>query len=208
MDCLKPKAGNSLIRIFHASPAAPAVDVYIDGKPFIRNISYKQFSKYIDVPENVETITLYVAGDDTQPVLEQELDFPQGRIFTMAITGELDNLSVEPLEESIDQLPSRDNTVVRFVHLAPNLPDVDILNQGEAIVSDLEFREFSDYMPLPFGNFRFVVRDEETKQNVAGINAALNSERIYSLYIIGEPQSLEVIQSVDGNTYACRGYYY
>ncbi|RDY29399.1 DUF4397 domain-containing protein [Romboutsia weinsteinii] len=208
MDCLKPKAGNSLVRIFHAAPEAPAVDVYIDGKPFIRNISYKQFSKYVNVPENIETITLYVAGDDTQPVLEQDLDFQAGKIFTMAITGNLDNLSVEPLEESIDQMPSRDNTIVRFVHLSPNLQDIDILNQGEVIVSDLEFREFSDYMPFPFGDFRFIVQDEETKKNVAGISATLNAERIYSLYIIGEPQSLEVIQSVDGNTYACRGYYY
>lgn len=208
MDCLKPKAGNSLVRIFHAAPEAPAVDVYIDGKPFIRNISYKQFSKYVNVPENIETITLYVAGDDTQPVLEQDLDFQAGKIFTMAIAGNLDNLSVEPLEESIDQMPSRDNTIVRFVHLSPNLQDIDILNQGEVIVSDLEFREFSDYMPLPFGDFRFIVQDEETKKNVASINATLNAERIYSMYIIGEPQSLEVIQSVDGNTYACRGYYY
>lgn len=208
MDCLKPNQGNSLVRIFHAAPQAPAVDVYIDGKPFVKNISYKEFSKYANVPKGIDKITLYVAGNDTQPVLEQDLDINAGSIFTMAITGNLDNLSVVPLEESIEQMPSRDNTIVRFVHLSPNAPDINILNGDSQLVEELEFREFSDYLPLPFGEYNFKVQNSETGKILGGINVTLNGNRIYSIYIIGNPPEISVIQSVDGNTYACRIVYY
>ena len=34
-------------------------------------------------------------------------------------------------------------------------------------------------------------------------NIQFKPDRIYSIYIIGNPPNIELLQSVDGNTYAC-----
>ena len=34
-------------------------------------------------------------------------------------------------------------------------------------------------------------------------STGLSVDRIYSIYIIGNPPNIELLQSVDGNTYAC-----
>ena len=42
------------------------------------------------------------------------------------------------------------------------------------------------------------------KSVVLPLKVTLNPDKIYTIYIIGNPPTLQAVQVVDGNTYACR----
>ncbi len=42
--------GTSYIRVLHAAPNAPAVDVYVGDMILFNNLTFGQFSSYIPVP--------------------------------------------------------------------------------------------------------------------------------------------------------------
>ena len=43
-------AGTAKVRVLHASPDAPAVDVYADGAAVLTNVAYGVISGYLEVP--------------------------------------------------------------------------------------------------------------------------------------------------------------
>src|SRR5215208_1806650 len=42
--------GNALVRVVHASPDAPAVDVYVDGNKVLSNVPFFTASDYLPLP--------------------------------------------------------------------------------------------------------------------------------------------------------------
>lgn len=204
MDCFKTMPNNSLVRVFHAAPQAPAVDIYTNGILTFSNVSYKDFTKYNYLLSGTHTIDLYVTGTTETPVLSQILQIPTEEMFTLSITGNLDNLSILPIQESIDEEPSNEYSVVRVAHLSPDAPAVDITINGDVLFTDIEFREVSDYVDVNVGSYNISVVDSSNGDIALQLSVQLNADRIYTIYIIGDPPNLGAIQSVDGNTYACR----
>ena len=65
MDCVKIESGTSLLRVFHAAPQAPAVDVYINEKLVFSNLQFTQFSSYVKLKAiwfAVLSITVFFPG--------------------------------------------------------------------------------------------------------------------------------------------------
>jgi hypothetical protein len=56
-------AGNAgWLRVMHASPDAPAVDIWFDDQPLLTNMSYAQFNNYVEVPAGNHRLTLTPTG--------------------------------------------------------------------------------------------------------------------------------------------------
>ena len=62
MDCVKIESGTSLLRVFHAAPQAPAVDVYINEKLVFSNLQFTQFSSYVKLKEGEYRIDIFQTG--------------------------------------------------------------------------------------------------------------------------------------------------
>ena len=63
MDCFKTQEGSSIVRVFHASPNAPEVDVYIDGQLVAEDLSFTNFSDYSYLEEGMHTIQVTPTND-------------------------------------------------------------------------------------------------------------------------------------------------
>jgi len=61
----------SYLRILHASPKSPAVDVYINDMLKFSNLAYADFTDYIEVITGNYNIKIYAAGNKTTPVLNK-----------------------------------------------------------------------------------------------------------------------------------------
>ena len=55
-----PKAGSALVRVVHASPDAPAVDVWAKGvdRPLLTNLHYGDTSAYLSLPAGTYDIQI------------------------------------------------------------------------------------------------------------------------------------------------------
>lgn len=204
MDCLKIEQGTSLVRVFHAAPQAPAVDVYVNDSLVFSNLEYMNFTDYVPLQAGEYKIDVYPAGTNETPVISQMVDVPEGEMITVAATGNLDDLSLLIIIDHVKQIPSDDFSTFRIVHLSPNAPAIDVLVDGQELINDIQFREGSSYANVYPGNYRIRVVLNSNKTTVLPLKVTLNGNRIYTIYIVGDSPDLAAIQSVDGNTYLCR----
>lgn len=204
MDCFEIKNNSSLVRVFHAAPQAPNVDVYVNDQMVFSNLAFGDFTRYVYLDEGEYNVSVYLAGQKDRPVINQMVDVPSQQIFTIAATGNLDNLGLLVIPDKVSKSPSQNYSSVRVIHLSPNAPGVDILVDGDTLFEDISFGEGTDYVDLNPGTYNVNVVLNSDKSVVLPLKVTLNPDKIYTIYIIGNPPTLQAVQVVDGNTYACR----
>lgn len=204
MDCFEIKNNSSLVRVFHAAPQAPNVDVYVNDQMVFSNLAFGDFTRYVYLDEGEYNVSVYLAGQKDRPVINQMVDVPSQQIFTIAATGNLDNLGLLVIPDKVSKSPSQNYSSVRVIHLSPNAPGVDILVDGDTLFEDISFGEGTDYVDLNPGTYNVNVVLNTDKSVVLPLKVTLNPDKIYTIYIIGNPPTLQALKVVDGNTYACR----
>ncbi|WP_298838634.1 DUF4397 domain-containing protein [Clostridium sp.] len=196
---------NSYIRVLHASPNSPAVDVYINDILKFKNLTYSTFTNYVEVMTGNYNIKLYPAGTKTIPVLNKNVFIPPGKIYTVAAIGTLPNIDLLLVLEPKVNNPS-DNAYIKFTHLSPNAGAVDVtLPNGKILFKNVAYKESTDYMQVPPGTYTFEVRPTGTKKTVLYIpNVRLKPQRFYTVYAIGLAgghPGLQALIPLDGSSY-------
>lgn len=195
----------SYVRVLHASPDAPGVDIYVNDVIAARDVTYREFTQYIPLAGGLYNIKVYPTGTKTTPVINTNVNIPPRSIFTVAATGMLANIGLTLVPEPpINRIPG--TAYVRVVHLSPNAPHVDVtLPNGTKIFSDIEYKEISDYLPTRPGRFEVQARVAGTNNVILTVpNIVLRPNNIYTVYMIGlfnGTPSLQVLIPLDGSTY-------
>lgn len=177
--------GNAMFRVLHASPNAPAVDVYANGQQILQNVSYKQTSDYLSVPAGQYQIDIYPAGQTTQPVLTQMVEIQANNRYTVAAAGTVDSLQLIPVLDSESVAPRK--AKVRFWHLSPNAPAVDIaVKGGDVLFRNVSFGRATRYIQVPATTVDLEVRVAGTN-NVALIipGVTLSPNQVYTAVAVG-----------------------
>ena len=146
--------GKAMIRVVHASPDAPAVDVYVEGlaDPVITDLGYGDSSEYLEVDEGDYNFQIRAAGSPAtdDPAFETgALALPADSKVTALAAGLLgstedeDKFRVLPLVEGFDAAGDGE-AIVRIVHAGADAPtvDLDVGNDGSSEVTD--FERFAD----------------------------------------------------------------
>ncbi len=189
---------NSYVRVLHASPDAPTVDIYANGNRIAQNLAYKDITDYLAVPAGNYQIEVFPAGQTTDPVIFTNLSIPVGSVYTIAATGLLANLALYPIPEEYSPPTNGRNSYVRVVHLSPNAPPVDIvLPNGTKLFEDVEYEEFTGYIRVNPGEYTLQVKPTGMDQVVLTVpNVMLKPGEIYSVYavgLVGEQPPLEAL---------------
>ncbi|MCY6370876.1 DUF4397 domain-containing protein [Clostridium ganghwense] len=198
-------AMKSYIRIFHASPDAPPVDVYANGKLIARNLPYKNFTEYLQVPAGNYNIKVFPTGKTINPVIDTNVTLDPETIYTVAAADTLANLKLIPYVDPI--IPKvKNKAYVRFGHLSPNTPNVDItLPDGKILFGDVGFEDLTNYIAVDPGVYTLQARPAGTSEVALTIpNIRFKEDRFYTVYavgLLGETPPLQVLIPLDGNTY-------
>lgn len=195
----------SYIRVLHASPNAPAVDIYANDKLIIKDLAYRNLTYYIFIKPGEYNIEVYPAGKKNDPVVSTFLQIPAKSIFTVAAIGLLPDIELLPVPDKI--MPTRPNKAyVRFVHLSPNAPDVDItLPDGKILFSNVPYKGITEYIAVDPGTYTLQARVAGTNSIVLRVpHVMLKADKFYTAYaigLVGEKPPLQLITTVDGNSY-------
>jgi hypothetical protein len=131
-----PGPGMAMIRVVHASPDAPGVDIYAEGmdEPLLTALEYTDTSGYLEVPAGAYNIQLRAApSTSADPVAYStgEIDLAEGDITTaiaaglLASTESADRFRVLALTEDF-AAAGTGNAVARIVHASADAPTVGI----------------------------------------------------------------------------------
>lgn len=192
---------NSRIRVLHAVPNAPAVDVYANDNLIVKNLAYKEMSPYLPVPSGNYNIKVYPTGETTNPVIDSSVYIPENSVFNIAAIGELPDISLYPIQE-----PTSANKTgmacIRFIHLSPDAPPVDIkLPDGTIVFSNVPFKSIANYTCVPSGTYTFRVNPAGTDNVVLTVpDVKLNPNTFYTVYavgLVGDKPNLEALLAAE-----------
>ncbi|MFW5739123.1 MAG: DUF4397 domain-containing protein, partial [Myxococcota bacterium] len=127
---------NAMVRVVHASPTAPAVDLYAKGSttPLQANLAYGSATDYLELPEGTYDLEIRAAGADPAdpPAFEVSgLSVMGGEKYTAIAAGDLgstdaaDQFRVIPLMEGFAN-PDEGTIRARIVHASFDAPTVDL----------------------------------------------------------------------------------
>ena len=138
------------LRVVHASPDAPNVDIYAEGvaSPLIRNLGYGEVSAYLDLDAGTYNIQIRSAGADSTSapayetgdlVIQDDVKITALAAGLLASMDDQDKFRVLPLIENFDD-PGAGNAAVRIIHGSADAPTVaiDVGNDGTPEITDFE----------------------------------------------------------------------
>lgn len=191
----------SYVRIFNASPDAPPIDIYVNGGLVFENLSFKGFTEYIALSMGQYEMKVFTAGQKDTPVLTQVVQLAEKEVITIAATGNFEDLQLVPyIEGNSEDLPE-DESRVRVIHLSPDAPNVDVLVDGQIVFEDVGFLDATNYAQLSSGVYDVEVNIAGTNDNVLTLKPQLKNQKVYTIYVVGNPPNLSAIQSLDGSTF-------
>lgn len=177
---------NSYIRLLNASPNSPSLDIYLDNKLIVQNLTYKEFSKYLPLPAGNYNIKVYSSGNKVNPIIDSPIDLPSGFAFNIAIIGSFPNITLYGIPEPTT--PQNFGTAcIRFIHLSPNAPAFHIrVQDGTKIFSNVKYEDYTTYACIPSGNYTFRLIPTGTTDVLLTIpNIQLMPNKYYSIYAVG-----------------------
>lgn len=196
----------SYIRLLHASPKAPAVDIYANGDNIIAdNLSYGEFTPYLPLMPGTYTIDIYPADSTDMPILTKELSVPENTINTVAAIGELPNLEVFVINDPVESLKPN-SSKIRFVNLSPDSRALDVIQpNGAVLFENVRYKDISEYLDISPETYTVELVATDTDEPILYVpNIRLRENAFYSLYAIGlvegEPY-IKLLIPLDGNSY-------
>ena len=183
-------AGDSCINVIHASPDAPAVDVYLDGELALEGVEFGQFSGWIAVPAGEHQVQVTAAGDDAaNAVIDATVELAADAAYHVAATGHLADITPQIYQVNLSDLDSMDDPMarIRVIHTSPDAPAVDIaLAGGDVLIADLAFPNASDALEVPAGSYDLEVRPTGTTDVALDLpGVELEAGMVYDVFAIG-----------------------
>lgn len=185
-DLYRATPMNSYVRVLNASPNSPPIDIYLDNKLIVQNLSYKEFSRYLLFPAGNHNIKVYPSGQKVNPIIDSPINLPPGFAFNIAAIGSFPNIILYAIPEPTAP-QNFGKACVRFIHLSPNAPAIDIrVPDGTRIFSNIKYEDFTEYACVPSGTYTFQVRPAGTTDVLATIpNIQLMPNKYYAIYAVG-----------------------
>ena len=176
----------------HASPDAPPVDIYADGI-FQGTIDFPENTGYIVLHAGTRSIKVNVEGTTTTAIGPVDLTLDADEYKTVFAYDEVADIKALVLDDDLTN-SALGKAHVRFVHLSPDAPAVDIAVAGDAvgdaIFHDVAFGETSGGLMTPgaftlldAGTYDLDVRLEGTLDVVLSLDdVTLGDQKIYTVF--------------------------
>lgn len=174
------------VLVVHASPDAPGVDLLVDNTVAGTNLTFPNNTGYLQVNAGTRNVKVNVSGTSTT-VIQADLNLMENKFYSVFAVNQVS--AIEPLvfEDNLTN-PASGKAHVRFIHLSPDAPAVNItLTDGTIVFGNVAFKGSVDFTPLDAGTYNLQVRDAATNSAVVLElpNITLQAGKIYTVFAKG-----------------------
>lgn len=181
----QPAVQTANVKVVHASPDAPGVDLLVDNNIAGVNLTFPNNTGYLSVDEGTRNVKVNVHGTSTT-VIEADLPINGNKNYSVFAVDAVSNLTPLVIEDDLTS-PASGNSHVRFIHLSPDAPEVDItLTDGTVVFENYKFKQYSDFTPLPAASYDLQVRLAGTETVVLELpGISVMDGTIYTIFAKG-----------------------
>ena len=173
------------VLVTHASPDAPGVDLLVDNAVAGTNLTFPNNTGYLEVNAGTRNVKVNVTGTSTTAI-EANLTLDANKNYSVFAVNNVASIEPVVLEDDLTS-PASGKAHIRFLHLSPNAPAVDItLTSGAIVFGNYIFKQASAFTPLDAGTYDLQVRLAGTSTVVLDLpGIALTAGKIYTVFAKG-----------------------
>lgn len=181
--------GNPRMRVLHASPDAPPLDLRVAGEGTVLTVAYGQVSDYLPLSPGGHRVRAFPTG---APGPGGELfvtvlpELEPGRDYTLLLLGRLASLHPSLILDSTPP-PGPDRARVRILHASADAPPLDVGIADDPLWRpNVSFGQVTQWAEVPAGTVDVVLRRAGSDQVLATLSYyTLNPGRLYTFAVLG-----------------------
>lgn len=180
--------GAAMVRVVHASPDAPAVDVYVDGTLAVEGLAFPNGTDYLELPAGEHQVQVTPSGSaPEEAVIDAPVTVDGGMAYTIAAVGTVAEIQPLVLEDNLSE-PEMGKAHLRIVHASPDAPAVDVaVAGGPVLFENLAFPNASDYLPVDAGAYDLEVRPTGTDDVALAVPGFVaTAGNVYTVFAVGQ----------------------
>jgi hypothetical protein len=209
--------GEIRIRAIHAAPDVGEVDVWniTDPEapaPLVENVSFGQASGNLNIPAGAYVLGIDATGNEQPDIVFELPELQSGLVANVYVTQDDDGTPFVLLQQPdgttvrVDARPTlpeleEDQAGVRFVHLSPDAPAVDVWTDTEGPSAEsLAFGETTDYIGFPVGiEFISVVPGGADREDAVLTveSPGLEVGQLYTVVVFNDLDAIEALLLLD-----------
>ncbi|MDQ3779010.1 MAG: DUF4397 domain-containing protein [Chloroflexota bacterium] len=180
-------AGQSCLRFVHTSPDAGAVDLYLDGDPVVRGLTFGVITNFAATAAGEHQIQVVAAGGAVDAaVIDETATFAAGQAYQVAAVGLLAGMAARINEINLTPLPAN-QARLRVINAAPDLPGIDIaVADGPTLFVDVAYGEATDYAVVDAGTIDLHILVEGASRALEAPGTTVRSGVVYDIFTIGQ----------------------
>jgi len=195
-------ADMAYVRVVHASPDAPNVDVWVDGGKVLSDVPYTAVSDYLELAAGTYNVQVVETGTTSPAFIDADLTFDAGTGYTIAATGKVADSTFGPVVLSNDDLaPVSGKAKLRVFHAstaAPASVDIALAPGGDVLIPGLAFNTATDYLELDPATYDLEIRAAGDSAAALTISPTLEADTNYTAIAMdGGEAGVQVIYAVD-----------
>lgn len=187
----------ALIRVVHAAPSGPNVDLFAGDLLLFDALGFKSVTPYRAVDGQRYAFALRPAGmTRAKPLSSNTEDLEDGDYYTaFAMPGDGQGLSLRVVNDHFSQ-PAAGQAQLRVVHAGVDAGTLDLRASGatEPLFDDVEYQAVSDYRDVaPLTGAIQIVGGNATV--LATVNSHLEAGRFYTIVIVGHARAAPTLEA-------------
>jgi hypothetical protein len=163
------------------------VDVLVDGtKVNSAALNFPDNTAYLEVEAGTRNLKVNVAGTTTT-VINADVPFTKDMNYSVFAVDSVSQISAIVLADDLTA-PAAGKAHVRFVHLSPDAPAVDVAvaSSGAVVFGNKAFKEYTAFTPLDAGAYNLDVRVAGTTTVALVLpTITLEAGKIYTVFAKG-----------------------
>ncbi len=152
---------DACVRVIHASPDAPAVDIYVNDSLVVENLAFGSGTDFAALPSGDDREIKIVPTGSTvdDSLFDTTVDLGPGNAYDVMAVDMVENL--DAIVENVDLSAVPEGQArLRVIHASPDADGVDVVvTDGPELFTGVDFKDTTDYTVLDAGTYDIQVKN-------------------------------------------------
>ncbi|MBN1286326.1 MAG: DUF4397 domain-containing protein [Anaerolineae bacterium] len=185
------------LRLAHASPDAPRIDVYLDDVKVFAGVTFGTATELVALPAGSYSVAFYPAGaepSETVPVTAVALSLSAGEARVLMALGDFSEMTLVAFIENVTP-PTPGMARLTVIHAVPDAGPVNFaFADGTVLAQNVEFGGQAPSVELPPARYELLAADPDTGDTLLELSRVqLDAGNTYTVVVVPPSQGTQIV---------------